>query len=627
MTKRKTTELKKRRGGRGDVKASEAGGRAEAGLLSSPATRETIESVIIAFVLAFLFRTFQAEAFVIPTGSMAPTLMGKHKDVDCPMCHYRYQTNASDQNDKPVPVSSTTCPMCHFQANVAPNNPQGQDYPSFDGDRILVAKFPYEFEDPKRWDVVVFKYPGNATVNYIKRLVGLPGETIRIRDGDLWIHKSNMPPDRFEIARKPPNKILAMLQPVYDNDLSQTIVGDLHWPARWTADNGEKDAKWSEGKDLTSFESPSGTAESWIRYQNRVPTPQTWRDVADASGPSSFGLDEMTREQWLQKLHDHPPSDESVKPQLISDFAAYNTSLPSPNGMHWVGDLAVQFDLESRSSSGTVAAEMVKGGRHFQCRFDLGAGTCEMTISGAEPAAGQFHPTASTPVKGMGHHRVMFSNVDDQLRLWVDGSLVKFGSDQGTENDTATEFDSTELRDHVPQEADLTPVSIGAKSAAVGVSHIKIFRDVYYIAVFRKEPDKPGERQSPLTDFTDVERGLRAPPDLSNPAEWDRFSHGPNGNMKSVDIPLAPPNRDKPEKDQFFVMGDNSPQSQDGRLWCTDPNWRGSSDREWWVDRELFIGKALFIYWPHGWPVRIGKVPLVPFINPIPNFGRMRLVR
>ena len=44
--------------------------------------RETIESIAIAFVRAFLFRTFEAEAFVIPTGSMAPTLQGRHKDVD-----------------------------------------------------------------------------------------------------------------------------------------------------------------------------------------------------------------------------------------------------------------------------------------------------------------------------------------------------------------------------------------------------------------------------------------------------------------------------------------------------------------------------------------------------------------
>ena len=39
-------------------------------------TRDTIESILFAFVLAFMFRTFEAEAFVIPTGSMAPTLYG-----------------------------------------------------------------------------------------------------------------------------------------------------------------------------------------------------------------------------------------------------------------------------------------------------------------------------------------------------------------------------------------------------------------------------------------------------------------------------------------------------------------------------------------------------------------------
>ena len=42
--------------------------------VNTSAVREIIESVVIAFVLAFLFRTFEAEAFVIPTGSMAPTL-------------------------------------------------------------------------------------------------------------------------------------------------------------------------------------------------------------------------------------------------------------------------------------------------------------------------------------------------------------------------------------------------------------------------------------------------------------------------------------------------------------------------------------------------------------------------
>ncbi len=89
---------------------------------SSASVRETIESVVIAFVLAFLFRTFEAEAFVIPTGSMAPTLMGRHKDLECSNCGYEFQVSASDEVDNSNGtlkgasslVVGCTCPMCRF---------------------------------------------------------------------------------------------------------------------------------------------------------------------------------------------------------------------------------------------------------------------------------------------------------------------------------------------------------------------------------------------------------------------------------------------------------------------------------------------------------------------------------
>ena len=48
--------------------------------------RETIESIIIAIVLALMFRAYEAEAFIIPTGSMAPSLQGQHMDLECANC-------------------------------------------------------------------------------------------------------------------------------------------------------------------------------------------------------------------------------------------------------------------------------------------------------------------------------------------------------------------------------------------------------------------------------------------------------------------------------------------------------------------------------------------------------------
>jgi signal peptidase I len=96
----------------------------------SHAFRETVESIVIAFVLAFLFRTFEAEAFVIPTGSMAPTLMGRHKDVECPKCGYHYEVSASEEESEdgsrqPTEVIAGECPMCRYVMPMVKNLPAG----------------------------------------------------------------------------------------------------------------------------------------------------------------------------------------------------------------------------------------------------------------------------------------------------------------------------------------------------------------------------------------------------------------------------------------------------------------------------------------------------------------------
>jgi len=150
---------------------------------SGRATRETIESIAVAVILAFLFRAFVAEAFVIPTGSMAPTLQGRHMDVTCSQCGCPYRAGASVENEGHGEVRGTTCPICRFPMQLDKDRDPNQR--SFNGDRILVSKFAYEVADPKRWEVIVFKFPGNAKQNYIKRLIGLPNETLWIRHGDI----------------------------------------------------------------------------------------------------------------------------------------------------------------------------------------------------------------------------------------------------------------------------------------------------------------------------------------------------------------------------------------------------------------------------------------------------------
>jgi len=93
---------------------------------------EIIESVAIAVILAVIIRVFLFQPFYIPSGSMEPTLTK--------------------------------------------------------GDRIIVSKINYRLSSPQRGDVIVFKYPVNPDKDFIKRVIGLPGETLEIRDNKLYIN-------------------------------------------------------------------------------------------------------------------------------------------------------------------------------------------------------------------------------------------------------------------------------------------------------------------------------------------------------------------------------------------------------------------------------------------------------
>src|SRR3954453_20841682 len=57
-----------------------------------------------------------------------------------------------------------------------------------DQERIFINKFVYRFESIERGDVVVFRYPKDPTKSYIKRVVGVPGDKIRIRDGAVYLN-------------------------------------------------------------------------------------------------------------------------------------------------------------------------------------------------------------------------------------------------------------------------------------------------------------------------------------------------------------------------------------------------------------------------------------------------------
>jgi signal peptidase I len=564
-----------------------------------------VESIVIAIVLAFLFRAFLAEAFVIPTGSMAPTLQGRHKDIKCDECGYRYRVGDSeDEEAREGQVLTTTCPICFHREAM---NPLDAGHISHTGDRILVNKFAYEdpFGRPKRWDVIVFKFPGNAKQNYIKRLIGLPGETIWIRHGDIFVQPSGT--QEAAIARKPPDKLRHMLQLVHDTDYASPKLVQVGWPLPWQSPEGQ--TGWSSSNDGRSFQCEAQDQPATLRYHHYL-------------------LDVDTRDRIEVAARDGESLPSTVKPQpiLITDFYAYNADTrsrsrygagldyPSSMGLNWVGDLALECELEVLSDTGELELDLVEAGRHHRCRIDLASGTATMSIDGGQmkflkddqqEIDGVTEVTAATSIRGKGAYSLRFSNVDDQLLLWVNGTVCTF--------DHVTTYQSPDNERPATSSTDpgdLAPIGLTARAAQLRVNRLRVLRDIYYIAT--KSEWSP-------TDYQVADPRIICQV-LKDPTTWTSTRNNLFDLRQEADFPL--------EEDQFFPLGDNSPYSRDGRLWGRDVRFVNGRNEAGapihHVDRDLLIGKAVLIYWPHPWCVR---VPLINrMIWAFPNFQRMGLI-
>lgn len=558
-------------------------------------TRETIESIVVAFILAFLFRTFEAEAFVIPTGSMAPTLFGRHKECHCPQCGWDFQIGASDEVDSldglyqpQARIKEAACPNCRFTMNV-------KDAPAFKGDRILVNKFTYESSNPHRWDVVVFKYPEDPKTNYIKRLIGLPGETLEVRQGDIYLHHDGA----LQLQRKPdPEKQRVLQMPVYDDRHPPRALLELGFPERWAAmkkgpgDDGmagwsSDSAGWAADVSARTYSLKSGDSKDaphWLRYRHIIPKREDWNAIS---------------ENRPQEMRQHP------QPELITDFCGYNAYEAQwrdiEDGVYWVGDLTVNVtaSVTEAPAGSNLTLELVEGNRRYRCRFQLESGLAEVfklddMNRGADEEISLG--TATTRVKGTGQWNIVFSNVDDRLCLWVDDSLIEFNGKKGIEYEPY----AARVLQH-PWDEDLIPVGIAAQGASVQVSGLRVDRDVYYRGEYVRPEDFHIENPGLIfKEYLRDEASLRKL--VSQPEQWgDQYERGwirndPKVPESAYVFELGP--------DEFFMMGDNSPRSKDSRLW--PQRFRGPLvEHRHAVQRSALVGKAFFIYWPHG----------VPFLN------------
>ena len=578
--------------------------------------RELVETIVFVVVLVLLLKLFVTEAFVIPTGSMAETLYGYQQIITCPKCGHEFPVNSHDEVEgnqatgRKMPLYGFCCPNCRYLGHTKEVKPEPRNS---SGDRVLVLKPLYNVREPRRGEVVVFKWPEKpqdkfVAQNYIKRAMGFGGETIAIYRGELLVTKSlTYPPDALDEhgqALYPrPDDSLDLWRPRYmystvwdTNPLAEKLF-ELSRQAGFTKNSnggfeivrkGEEQVLadrrivWDndkQPKDLAGKLKTRWYAEPRPGAGPKDPLPWTGNDT---QMPTAYRHDKPELD-WLRYRHlstpwnlngfdpqDHLPdgaatSIEAVaaqQPTYIDNFLGYNAGRdfdPATGRAEardrtgkdklWVGDLILECKANFDAGS-TLVMELSRGINRFQAQFELGKVTLRR-IGAGDKEFGE----PSRPCKiGAGSHQLRFGNVDCRLWVWVDGKRVDFG-----------------------EEGDYTPPTPDQEAA---------FKDA------AGQPDISPEGWTRTNDIlAPASIGAKGGVGIQNiklhrDVYYTRTSN--SNDPGKADIFYVQPGH-------YLCLGDNSAQSSDSRAWGLVPE-------------RLMLGKAVFVFWPF-WPEnRIGLI-------------------
>jgi len=206
--------------------------------------REYSEAIIIAIILAFTIRVFVVQAFKIPSGSMIPTLLiGDHILVS--KLAYGLQWPAD----------------CKMKLNFPPLT-------------CYSSTMLIDFGSPQREDIIVFRYPEDEEKDFIKRIIGLPGEQITIRNKKIYINDVPLH-DQNYTQRMDPGMIAGEITP-RDNFGPITVPQDSYFVMGDNRDQSLDSRFWGfvkidkiKGKAFLSYMSLNGHGSwlDWVRWE------------------------------------------------------------------------------------------------------------------------------------------------------------------------------------------------------------------------------------------------------------------------------------------------------------------------------------------------------------------------
>lgn len=554
--------------------------------------RMVLESVVTLAIAVILFRTFQAEGYMISTGSMAPSLLGYHKRVICPRCNFSftygvaYDDSVSANRFQGQEYSHgeaqhqsgqyATCPNCNTNSIDLTNVPRNE------GDQLLVFKHAYYLKGPQRWAVVVFQNPMKPTQAYVKRVVGLPGESVQVKEGDLYIDG--------QIQRKDLHTQHAVRLLVYDHQYrpeNDNFFQPRFIPVEAAAQNENDQAPgkhrvWVAQGDEFEFDatnddplSTSGRQQwSWVKYQHwmrqgghyltTVPL-EEWPAEIEKPEPVLAPIQYDAQKKQLSckgamsaedchRFLDQTDNEEfryavallyeksHVAPVL--DHYAYNSGVENQEAIP-VHDLMFECDLNVISGEGEFAIELFDGQHRFRNVIDFKERQVSLFVDDQTQAVriGKLRgDLGSTPAT------VEMSIMDRQVLMAIDGQLVY---QPLLYSESAA-----------PREEIRVPVRFGANGGHLQLTNLKLYRDIHYT------------------------RG--------------KALHG-------VDEPY------QLNQQSYFVLGDNSPVSLDSRSWANGN-----------VDHKYLLGKPFLVHLPS----RQGEVKMGDRVGHIriPDFSRIRYI-
>ncbi len=185
--------------------------------------------------------------------SMAGTLLGPHHVFTCQTCGHHFPVSAERMRTDRMAV----CPLC--RQTTGPTDETNLS----SGQHLLIDRTAFQFRRPRRWEVVVFRCPERAADLCVKRVVGLPGEQVEIRDGDIYVDG--------QICRKDLSRQRAVRQLV---DKTSGDHRPVRWrPSSWTAQpptTPRSATGWRSDGDHFMFEPPTihkpPSETDWLTY-------------------------------------------------------------------------------------------------------------------------------------------------------------------------------------------------------------------------------------------------------------------------------------------------------------------------------------------------------------------------